>query len=57
MSDNGAVIEREDEDREYRYHRMALEAELREIERDGEPMVERIDPEMVERDNAMRVSD
>lgn len=57
MSDHGAAIDREDEDREYRYHRLALEAELRQIERDGEPMVERIDPEMIERDNAMRVSD
>lgn len=57
MSDHGAANEREDEDREYRYHRMALEAELREIERDGQQNIENIDPEIVERDNAMRVSD
>ena len=40
LSDRGALNQHETEveDLEYRYHRLALEAELREIERDGEPL-------------------
>jgi hypothetical protein len=58
MSENGVQPdEGEVENRDFRYNRMAMEAELREIERGGEPMIDRIDPEYLERENAMRVSD
>jgi hypothetical protein len=58
MSEHGQPTSREDGDEdEFRYHRMALEAELREIERDGGPVNDRRDREETERENAMRMSD
>ena len=55
MSEHGGVDE--GEERDFRYHRMALEAELREIEADGDPIMQRVDPDQIERENAMRASD
>ena len=57
MSENGVQPNDYVENLEYRYNRLTMEAELREIERQGEPIIERIDPEYLERENAMRISD
>ena len=57
MSENGVEPDDDVENLDYRYNRLVMEAELRLIERGGEPKIERIEPEYLERENAMRVSD